>query len=694
MKTSYTIEQINKLEKDLHYIQEVVDALLDHAAVAFVVCDLQHRVQYMNQIFEQMFGWSKEELMGQPLPNMTPSELTTYSKLMAANNWEYDRMDFQRRHKNGLIIQVRETITPIQDQQGSIVAYASILWNIEDQIKSERSLKESRQQFQSLFDNNPDAVIALDLKGNLINVNPATQKLTGYTKEEFSKLTLTSLCVPEHLDRIIQRLERTMLGRPQNFEAAIFHKNGTRIELNLILVPISIDGEISGVYFIAKNITQRKEAEDLIQYMAYYDALTDLPNRRMFERKVTAFLNEADVHRSKIAILYLDLDGFKFINDSLGHGYGDQVLKEVAERLKRCLREHDTVGRMGGDEFTICLPYMNQYEDADPVSNRILNEIRKPFQLQGQDYYLSASIGIAFYPEHGTHAEDLIHNADTALYKVKEHGKNNVKMYSKSMNEEAVQRRRLENELHKALQLDEFILHYQPQIDVKTNSIIGMEALIRWEHPTRNLLYPNDFIALAEESGLIVPIGQKVLELACKQCKDWQEMGHTDLRIGVNLSQIQLRQPDLVESVRRVLEMTGLEPSFLELEITESIAMHNTDLVIEQLNGLVALGVQISIDDFGTGFSSLSYLSKFPIHRLKIDRSFITNITNKSESAIVSSIVGLAQNLNLGVIVEGVETELQRITLPALGCHEMQGYLFSRPMPAIQFGSILESRIG
>ncbi|TXK85447.1 bifunctional diguanylate cyclase/phosphodiesterase [Paenibacillus sp. N3.4] len=416
--------------------------------------------------------------------------------------------------------------------------------------------------------------------------------------------------------------------------------------------------------------------------MAYYDALTDLPNRRMFERKVMMQLNDADKHQTKIAILFLDLDGFKFINDSLGHGIGDQVLKEVAHRLKRSTREIDTIGRMGGDEFTVCVPQVQNSLDIEPIAQRILEELRLPFHVQGHDFYLTVSIGAAFYPEHGHHAEMLMHHADTALYKVKENGKNHLRIYSPTMNEEAVHRQQLESELHKALERNQFVVHYQPQIDVQTDTIIGMEALVRWNHPTHGLLYPADFIAISEETGLIVPIGSQVLDIACRQCKEWHNMGFTNLRIAVNLSQIQLRQENLVQMVERILQETKLVPASLELEITESIAMHNADFVVSQLHKLVALGIQISIDDFGTGFSSLSYLSKFPIHRLKIDRSFITNISNHSESAIISSIVGLAQNLNLGVIVEGVETELQRNALPKLGCNEMQGYLFSKPLPA------------
>jgi EAL domain-containing protein (putative c-di-GMP-specific phosphodiesterase class I) len=319
--------------------------------------------------------------------------------------------------------------------------------------------------------------------------------------------------------------------------------------------------------------------------------------------------------------------------------------------------------------------------------------MRRPFLLQGKEFYLSASIGVAFYPDDGNNADSLIRNADAALYQVKEQGKNHIKLYSPRMNEEALRRQLLESELHKALENNEFVVHYQPQIHIESKQIIGMEALVRWQHPRMGLLYPGEFISIAEESGLIVPIGLEVMNIASKQCMEWHKQGYANMRVAVNLSQMQLRHDNLVDSVRQVLCDTGLPPSCLELEITESMAMHNADQVIGQLHALVELGILIAIDDFGTGFSSLSYLSKFPIHRIKIDRSFITDITNRTDSAIVSSIISLAGHLNLSVMIEGVETELQKNELPKLGCHEMQGYLFSKPVPADEFLDMLKEGI-
>jgi diguanylate cyclase (GGDEF)-like protein/PAS domain S-box-containing protein len=687
---NYGLNDIHNMEEQLDMRQELIEALTNNAAMAFFVCDLQHNIQHINQTFERIFGWTREEIIGFPLSIIPENDFSTYHEELLLNQWKITLSEKQKKRKDATVFSTCETITPIRDREGSIIAYASIIQDITEQKLNEKKLRESQQQFKTLFDNNPDSVISYYLDGSIQIINAATEKLTGYSETELRQLSLQYIAVPEHLSLLQMKFKQTYYGTAQSFETAILHKNGSRIELNINFIPITIDSQLVGIYSISKNITLRKQAEELIEYMAYYDALTDLPNRRLFEKKIMGQLDSIDGVSARLAVLFLDLDGFKVINDSLGHAIGDAVLKEVAERLKISVREQDTVARLGGDEFTVCLPLIKDKDTALPVADRILQEMRKPFLIDGNELYLSTSIGMALYPEDGNNAETLLRSADTALYKVKEQGKNHIKLYSPLMNQEALHKQQLENELHNALENDEFIIHYQPQIQIQTNKIIGMEALIRWQHPTKGLLFPVDFISIAEESGLIVPIGLKVLQVATRQCKEWHDKGFKDMRVAVNLSQVQLRHDGLVDSVRQVLEDTALPPSSLELEITESIAMHNADQAIARLHALVELGIQISIDDFGTGFSSLSYLSKFPIHRLKIDRSFITNISNRSDSAIFTSIVGLAQNLNLGVIVEGVETELQKDELPKLGCHEMQGFLFSKPIPADLFYEILK----
>jgi diguanylate cyclase (GGDEF)-like protein/PAS domain S-box-containing protein len=687
------IEIIQKMEEELHFNRQMIEALTTNAAVAFIVCDTHNRIQHVNQTFERIFGWNLDEVLGEQLPIIPQEFQEDFHRRLTAADWEISVVENIKQRKDLTQFHACETITPIRGRSGSIESYACIIEDITKRKRAERSLQESEQKYRSLFDNNPDSVIGIDLTGKILRVNAATEGLFGYAQHEISNLNLSELCVPEHLELMKAKFRQTLSGIPQNFEVAMHHKNGSRIELNQIYMPFVIDDHISGVYCLTKDITQRKQAEKLVQYMAYFDSLTNLPNRRHFEEKVTRQLNPTDSSNSKLAVLFIDLDGFKVINDSLGHSLGDTVLREVASRLDLSVREQDTVARLGGDEFTVCLPMMENKEAALPIAERILQEMRRPFLLQGKEFYLSASIGVAFYPDDGNNADALIRNADAALYQVKEQGKNHIKLYSPLMNEEALRRQLLESELHKALENNEFVVHYQPQIHIESKQIIGMEALIRWQHPRLGLLYPGEFISIAEESGLIVPIGLEVMNIASKQCMELHQQGYASMRVAVNLSQMQLRHNDLVDSVRQVLCNTGLPPSCLELEITESMAMHNADQVIGQLHALVELGILISIDDFGTGFSSLSYLSKFPIHRLKIDRSFITNITNRSDSAIISSIIGLAGHLNLSVMIEGVETELQKDELPKLGCREMQGYLFSKPVPADEFFDMLQEGI-
>jgi diguanylate cyclase (GGDEF)-like protein/PAS domain S-box-containing protein len=682
------------MEQELHFHQEMIGALTKNAAVAFIICDLQNRIVHVNQTFEQMFGWSCDEVLGLALPIIPPAYEEGFYRALAENKWEISTVENVKQRKNLTVFHVCETITPIRDSAGSIEFYACIIDDITRRKLAERAILESEQKYKSLFDNNPDSVISMDMKGKITSINPATIKLFGYSEEELYRLDFAKICEPDQYELLLSKFIQAAQGITQNFESTMRDKKNAKVELNHIFMPIVIDEEISGVYCLTKDITVRKQSEELIQNMAYFDSLTNLPNRRFFEKRLAVQMDKAGVDSSKMAILFLDLDGFKQINDSLGHAMGDIVLKEVAERLNHSVRDHDTVARLGGDEFTVCLPMINDKEAALPVADRILHEMRRPFILKGKEFYSSASIGLAFYPDDGNDVDALMRSADTALYKVKEHGKNHVKLYSPVMNKEAIDHHLLENELVDALEKEEFIVHYQPQIHVHTNHITGMEALIRWDHPAKGLLLPGDFIAAAEESGLIIPMGIKVLQIACAQCMEWRNQGYSQIRVAVNLSRIQLLHHDLIHNVRQVLQDTGLPPSCLELEITESSAMHQADQVTVQLNALAELGVLISIDDFGTGFSVLSYLNKYPIHKLKIDRSLIANMPNRLDSAIISSIIGLAHNLNLSVMVEGVENQLQKDELPKLGCQEMQGFLLGKPVSADQFLLMLEKYNG
>jgi len=452
-----------------------------------------------------------------------------------------------------------------------------------------------------------------------------------------------------------------------------------------------------------QDISARKLAEKQIEYLALHDGLTGLPNPRFFRDRVNNALAEAARMGTKLATLFLDLDRFKNVNDSLGHGIGDLLLKEVAERVTHCLRKADAVSRepevpqnvlarLGGDEFTVLLTTLRHAEDAARVAQRILDALASPFRIEGHEIFTSASIGIAVFPDDGGDVETLLKNADTAMYTAKEEGRKNYKFFTEAMNKATSAKLALESDLHTALRQNEFILYYQPQMEVASRKIIGVEALIRWRHPRRGLVPPLEFIPLAEERGLIIPIGEWVLRSACAQASAWHGAGLDKITVAINMASPSFKQLDLMTVVADALEKSGLEPGYLELEVTESIMMHDMEAVLTMLKKLKGIGIHLSIDDFGTGYSSLSYLQRFPLDALKIDRSFVSNIEKPEGSAIALAIMALAKSLNLKVIAEGVETEHQVRILREHGCEFMQGFLFSRPVPAEEMTRLLQQQ--
>ncbi len=439
---------------------------------------------------------------------------------------------------------------------------------------------------------------------------------------------------------------------------------------------------------------ERKKAEERILFLAYYDSLTSLPNRILFKDRLYQSLVMAKRHQRLLAILFLDLDNFKRINDTLGHPAGDELLKQAAVRLSNYIRKSDSISRysadefstvlarLGGDEFTILLTEIAQAHDTIKVAQRILDAIAQPFDIEGQEVFITASIGIAIYPIDGEDVDTLLKNCDTAMYHAKNEGRNNYKFYEQSLNKTALDILTLENNLRKALDKQEFIVYYQPRIDIRTRNIVGLEALIRWRHPQKGMIPPSEFIPMAEENGLIVPIGEWVLNEACKQNKTWQAKGFAPVFISVNLSGKQFKQQNLIKVIQQALSETALDPRYLELEITESI-IQDTGSTAVILCDLRNLGLKISVDDFGTGYSSLSYLRRFPVDALKIDRSFVKDATKDMDSAaIVKAIIAMSHCLKLRVVAEGVETEEQLKFLSDEGCDEFQGYLISPPLPA------------
>jgi diguanylate cyclase (GGDEF)-like protein len=476
-----------------------------------------------------------------------------------------------------------------------------------------------------------------------------------------------------------------------NYEECLRRKDGTFVWVleNETLIDSPEGPIIEGTLI---DITERKRAEEQVKHLAFHDTLTGMPNRLLFNDRLDMAVVQAHRSQQKLATLFLDLDRFKVINDSLGHSVGDELLRRIAERVSGCIREGDTVARLGGDEFTVLVPAISHEEDAAKIARKILEVIRLPFFIDQRELFVTTSIGVALYPSDGADAETLLRNADTAMYRAKDQGRDNYQLYTPAMNSKALERLSLESRLRQALHNDELVLYYQPLIDLRSGQVRGAEALLRWRHPTLGLVPPAEFISLAELSGLIVPIGHWVLRTACAQVRSWHQMGFPNLSVAVNLSPRQFQQTDLVHQVTDALERSQLPAGALDLEITESNAMQNAEVSISTLGSLKDLGVSLSMDDFGTGYSSLNYLKRFPIDRIKIDQSFVRDITqDPDDAAIAIAVIAMAHSMQLSVVAEGVETEEQLAFLRRNLCDEMQGFLFSPPVPAAEFEKLLKT---
>jgi diguanylate cyclase (GGDEF)-like protein/PAS domain S-box-containing protein len=592
------------------------------------------------------------------------------------------------------LIMIRE-IMMIRENRNIVHHLYSLNKELEEEVQQGiRELAKSEQKYESFYEYNPDGVYSLDGNGNFTSINAAFVLLSGYEYEDIINRSFLPLVIEEDRAKAFYHFLKAKEGEPQNYEISIHNKKGLLINVNITNIPIVVDNEIVGVYGIGKDVTQQKKNQEKINYMAYHDPLTGLPNRRLFEERLNQAIMDAQRNRKVIGVMFIDLDRFKTINDTLGHGIGDELLFSVAKRIEGCLRKNDTVARQGGDEFTVLIKDVSCAEDVVIVAKKILRYLNQPYYINEHEIETTPSIGIALYPTDGQDATTLMKNADTAMYRVKENGKNHYRLYTSHMSESSSKKRMLEKELHKALRNGELVIYYQPQVDIHQQKVMGVEALLRWQHPTMGLLSAGEFIPLAEETGFILPIGEWVLKQACEQAKQWQEAGYPLIKIGVNLSPKQFYQDNLVDVVAKILLETNLPPGCLELEITESIAMSKAQETIDKLHELKKLGIQISMDDFGTGYSSLAYLTKFPIDTLKIAREFVNDIgSDVNNEAIVSSIIDMTRNLQLNVIAEGVETEEQSLFLQRHACNQMQGYLFSKPLHADEVETMFEKLV-
>jgi diguanylate cyclase (GGDEF)-like protein/PAS domain S-box-containing protein len=559
-----------------------------------------------------------------------------------------------------------------------------------------QALRESEERFRSAFDNATIGMGVVALDGRWLQVNRSLCEIIGYGEAELLESEVRRVTHREDLVALEEQMQRFVAGAISSHQAELryCHKSGKEVWAHLGVSLVRDSGaQPLHLIFQIQDITDRKRAESQLLHDAFHDALTGLPNRALFMDHVKMAIQRSRRSGDRLfAALFLDLDRFKIINDSLGHMVGDQLLVGIAHRLEACLRPGDTVARLGGDEFTILLEDLASTEDAIEVARRVQEAVTQPFNIGGHEVFTTASIGIALSNTGYERAEDLLRDADTAMYRAKMEGKKRHVVFDKAMHDRAMELLQIETDLRRALTRKEFFLNYQPIVSLETGRVLSFEALVRWRHPERGLVGPGDFIPVAEETGLIVPLGLWVLNEACGQMREWQREGLADesVTISVNLSSRQFSQADLIEQISSALRESGLRAGNLKLEITESMVMENIDTAIDMLTQLRGLGVGLSIDDFGTGYSSLSYLHRFPIDTLKIDRSFVTQMTDNSENAeIVRTIVTLARSLGMAVVAEGVETADQLRQLGDLGCDYGQGYLFSRPVGAGQAAALL-----
>jgi len=565
----------------------------------------------------------------------------------------------------------------------------------------EEALFEMKERAQVTLDCIGDAVICTDLAGNLSFLNPVAERMTGWSlKEAFGRPLAEVFWIMDGNTRI------TTLNP---MEKAVEHDRVGSLPANCVLVrrdkhecfiddsvaPIhDRNGIVAGSVLVFRDASVTHALAAQIAHLAEHDSLTGLPNRMLLNDRLGQAIAYAGRHKELIALLFLDLDGFKHINDSLGHPTGDKLLQAIARQLQECVRAPDTVSRQGGDEFLILLQGVQAPEDAAIAARRILAEVAQLHLVDQHDLHVTASIGVSVYPENGLTADELLKNADTAMYQAKESGRHCFKFFTPQMNVRAVERQALEEDLRRALERSEFAIHYQPIVSLKTGAMTGAEALIRWNHPSRGQILPTQFISVAEDSGLILSIGRWVMREACQQARAWRDEGFPAKRIAINVSAVQFQNDHFIEELLAMLSETGMDPKSLELEVTEGVLMEHAELASSLLQKLREIGVRVSVDDFGTGYSSLSYLRKFPLDVLKIDRTFVSEITRSTDDlAMVTAIVSMARSLRLDTIAEGIATAEEFTALKAQGCDEAQGYFFSRPVPADQFAYLLRTQL-
>ena len=677
LESGFDTTIVDNNKEEYLFLHELVFMLTDQKVrlqIPIFTINLSGNIVYSNSKFQELFPVLNFNTVINPFCENIVSEFNKSYKEFIVREVKYKNINYTQYAR---LLKGKKQIE-------------NYIFSFQERLEVEEKIRESEEKYRAIVRQISEGIILVDpTSKKIIEANNAYCSLVGYSNQEITSLRIYDLVAtdPEIQDSIIEQVQKNALNITQ--ESIHRHRNHSLI---------NVDVNISSIYYGAKeficyavrDVTQRKLAEEMLRYQACHDSLTELANRTLFNKHLERSINEVQKYQGKLAVVFIDLDRFKNINDTLGHNVGDLFLQQVGSRLKTCIKEGDLIARWGGDEFTILLPKINNKKDIDIVTDKILHTFKQPLKILDYQLYCHLSMGIAIYPEDGYQPETLLKNADTALYKSKDQGGNDYQYYLPSMNEKRKELLELESYLYEAIKFNQFQLYYQPQINLHTQKIVGMEALIRWKHPYLGTVSPGEFIPLAEQTGFINAIGQWVLFTACKQNKQWQNLGLPPFKISVNLSPRQC-QPELPSILKEILETTQLSPEYLDLEITENSIIGHPELTKNVLEDLTQMGVTVSMDDFGTGYSSLGYLKKFPFHSIKIDQCFVRELKSvPKDLAIISAVVTIGKGFNLQVIAEGVETIEQLNLLMDLGCDVMQGYLFSRPLPVYEATNFIE----
>lgn len=680
-----------ELQEKLHFIQVLLDAIPNPVFYK----DREGRYLGCNQAFAAALGRRPDDIIGKTVFDLAPADLAKkYHEMDEALllNPGHQVYEHEVVMSDGAAHSIIFNKATLNDAEGRVSGLVGVMVDITGRKQEQEKIAAAEAMFRGLVEQSLVGIYIIQ-DSKFVYVNPTFASIFGYDgpEEIINRLGPIDLTVEEDQQRAAEYIRQRIVGEAENVRYSF---KGVRRDGSL--ADIEVQGRASqynghpAVIGILLDVTERLRAERQLNYLAFYDVLTGLPNRTLFMDHLKLASAGAKRHGTMMALHFLDLDRFKEINDTLGHHIGDQLLKSVAFRLQNNVRDTDTVARLGGDEFAIIQTDLPNIEGAEQLAQKIIEATAAPFNLEGNAVFTSTSIGITVYPLEDDNPEQLLKNADMAMYAAKSQGRNNFQFFSTTMNEEAHSRMHMQAGIRQGLEQDEFLLYYQPKVNLHNGRIVGAEALMRWRTAEGRIIPPSEFIPVAEDSGLIVPLGELALRMACRQNKAWQHAGLTPLRISVNLSPVQFKRQNIIETVTAVLRETGLAPSYLELEITESLLMQNNRATVDALDWLRELGVQVSVDDFGTGYSSLNYLKQLPVDTLKIDRSFIDDIPNNADDiAITKSVISLGHHLNLRIIAEGVETAAQADFLLMHGCDEAQGYYFGKPVPPEEFEKML-----